>query len=88
MTKRDYTYSIDDFGDLVLLVCISYWIYQFLVWSEVDAEADYVTNKVEAYVYQIMRRMDANQGKDSDFKINIFLVVMSFFIWMRFLLML
>ena len=88
LTKRDYTYSIDDFSDLILFVCIGYWIYKYLVWSEIEVDAEFITSKTEAYVFQVMERMNFRKSDDSDFKINIFLVVMSFFIWIRFLLML
>ena len=88
LTKRDYTYSIDDFSDFILFVCIGYWVYTFLIWASVESQETFVTTRIENYVYQVMSRMDPNTSEDSDFKINIFLVIISFCIWMRFLLML
>lgn len=33
LTKRDYSYSIDDICDLGLLICIIVWVYTYFHWS-------------------------------------------------------
>ena len=33
LTKRDYSYSIDDICDLGLLICIIVWVYTYFSWS-------------------------------------------------------
>ena len=32
LTQRDYTYSIDDACDILLLGTVSFWIYTFVAW--------------------------------------------------------
>jgi len=33
LTKRDYTYQIDDFFDLIIAVCVGMWVYLVFIWS-------------------------------------------------------
>ena len=33
LTKRDYTYSIDDVSDFALAICMCVWIYTYSSWS-------------------------------------------------------
>ena len=33
LTKRDYSYSIDDICDLGILICIIVWVYTYFHWS-------------------------------------------------------
>ena len=49
LTKRDYTYSIDDICDLGILICIIVWIYTYIAWSSEpvgDYAKAYATTKV------------------------------------------
>ena len=34
LTKRDYTFMIDDFCDLGLTTCVGIWIYTYISWSK------------------------------------------------------
>ena len=36
LTKRDYSYSIDDLGDLALAVCVGIWVYTYIWWSDIE----------------------------------------------------
>ena len=36
LTKRDYTYQIDDLSDLVVVVCVVIWIYTWYSWSTIE----------------------------------------------------
>ena len=38
LTKRDYTYSIDDIGDCAVAICVGVWIYTFRQWSQIEPE--------------------------------------------------
>ena len=35
LTKRDYTYTIDDICDVAIAICISVWIYTYQEWKEI-----------------------------------------------------
>ena len=39
LTKRDYTYSIDDFCDLGISICAIVWIYTYFEWSSIPIAA-------------------------------------------------
>ena len=40
LTKRDYTYSIDDIGDIAVAICVGVWIYTFQAWSAIEPQPD------------------------------------------------
>lgn len=85
LTKRDYTYSIDDVFDLFLAVLISIWVQQYYAYSSLPKPGtyDFVVNSDDLYAFYAF---DANQtGK---FRLMIFLACIVGCIWGRFLMML
>lgn len=40
LTKRDYTYSIDDIGDIAVAICVGVWIYTFQAWSAIEPQPE------------------------------------------------
>ena len=38
LTKRDYSYSIDDICDIGLLVCDIVWFYTYMAWSSLPKD--------------------------------------------------
>ncbi len=83
LTKRDYTYSVDDFCDLGLGVCVGVWIYMYITWSKLDYFSDAVQNNNENYTLWTLIK-----EQEGDFSIIYFLIVMIIIMWLRFLLML
>ena len=83
LTRRDYTYSIDDLSDLVVAVCVSVWIWTYVEWADVVTDSRFEATKADRYTWQVMEH--DNLG---DFKMLPFLAAMVVFLWLRFLLML
>ena len=86
LTKRDYSYSIDDICDLGILVCVIVWFYTFIEWStlpKIEGTETFVITKADVYTYHIMTK-----SLTGEFELMIFLSVMVMLIWGRFLLML
>ena len=83
LTKRDYTYSLDDICDFGIATCVAIWIYLYDTWSK-EPNPDYPEHtRFENFTNQMIIR---NYSKE--FRFLIFLAVMDVFMWIRFLLML
>lgn len=57
LSKRDYSYSIDDWSDIALAICIFIWIYTYLLWREESAMPgleDFDIDPGSRYTIQIM----------------------------------
>ena len=86
LTKRDYSYSIDDICDFGILVCVIVWFYTFIEWSTLpkdEGSESYVITSADVYTYFTITKTLAGE-----FELMIFLSVMVMLIWGRFLLML
>ena len=40
LTKRDYSYSIDDYSDITVLIMLSFWIYTRYTWVNESLKND------------------------------------------------
>lgn len=85
MTKRDYSYSVDDFCDLGLAFCILFWVFKYANWSdvEVDGDGQFYETAHDRYTWTVV-----NKDRNNEFKIMPFLAVMVVILWLRFILML
>ena len=90
LTNRDYSYSIDDLCDLMLLGSVSFWLNLYRTWDTLDdsspgkSYSDYnevTRNAIFTYV-------TLENYRTGKFNILLFLSIMVVFIWTRFLLML
>ena len=87
LTKRDYSYSIDDFCDLGLAACIFVWVYVFFNTKDIPVdEFPGITVYEDSDWYRFA--WQAISKTDGDFKILVFLSCITIFMWVRFLLML
>ena len=88
LTKRDYTYSLDDMCDIGIATCVAIWVYLIESWSQLPKPEDpslaaTVTGDFENYCYWFIVK-----NYEHSFRFLVFLAVMITFIWVRFLLML
>ena len=88
LTKRDYTYSLDDMCDIGIATCVAIWVYLIEAWSQLPKPEDpnlaaTVTGDFENYCYWFILK-----NYEHSFRFLVFLAVMITFIWVRFLLML
>ena len=83
LTKRDYSYSVDDISDLAIAVCVGVWIYLFDKWSNEDTKGFPADTKAEAFVINAVQKTISKE-----FQLMPFLAAMVLFIWGRFILML
>lgn len=93
LTKRDYTYSIDDLFDLIIAICVGVWTYCILTWMNIDAKPSHdggdgakgfsVKGEFKHYVYIAIEKTGAK-----DFNTIMFLACMVFVMWGRFVVML
>ena len=86
LTKRDYTYQIDDLFDLIIAACVGIWIYTVFVWQNEDPRnpSDEFSRKgtFDHYVFVALEKVN------TDFNLMYFLSVMVFVMWGRFVAML
>ena len=87
LTQRDYAYQIDDFCDLSLTGCICFWFYTYFAWSDYDPEIETISGLTADYNTMYMFNVVKLYGS-GDFQLPLFLAVIVFFQWFRFLLML
>lgn len=85
MTKRDYSYQIDDFCDLAITGLILFWLYMYISFSSTDDPevTNFTENLAERYMY-----ITINKNIEKEFQLMPFLAVIVFLMWGRFLLML
>ena len=92
LTKRDYSYQIDDVCDFLLLCTVSYWLHIYRTWQHpIDNEAQkFLTQsgtreatKIDEFGFTAIVKYDLKE-----FNIMVFLSIMTVIIWLRFLLML
>ena len=85
LTKRDYTYSIDDICDLAIAICVGVWIYTYESWNDyvIDESGTFAVTPAEKYTFNALTKSDAGE-----FYLLVFLASMILFMWGRFILML
>ena len=93
LTKRDYSFSIDDFSDLALTTCIFVWMYTFYIWSGLDenestGKEKFSRDAQSRYTLHILTVNTEEHQGGFEFEILPFLSIMVVFMWVRFLLML
>ena len=85
LTKRDYSYSLDDICDFGITVCVSVWLYTWFDWSIIDCPPDATVCNVDwdKYTFWLF-----DKAGNDEFNFIIFLAVLIVLFWVRFLLML
>ena len=87
LTKRDYSYSIDDYSDITVLLMLSVWIYTRYTWNTEPipdpSAAALVSTEFDVYVMHVY-----DKHFKGEFNIMIFLAVLITAMWLRFILML
>lgn len=51
LTRRDYSYSIDDICDLVVFVCLIIWIYTYFDWSQISEDDRFAHTPSDRYTW-------------------------------------
>ena len=51
LTRRDYSYSIDDICDFTVFLCISIWIYTYVQWSDIITDDRFAATKGDRYTW-------------------------------------
>ena len=87
LTKRDYSFSIDDFFDLGIAVCVGVWIYTVTSWmyyehEDGSNEGYSVPGTFDHYAYTAI-----NKHMNGNFNMLGFLCAMIMMMWARFLSM-
>ena len=58
LTGRDYSYSIDDLFDLIMLVVIAVWYYTYIVWSGTPLppgeSRDFIQTNDDLYFFHVI----------------------------------
>ena len=58
LTGRDYSYSIDDLFDIIMLVVIAVWYYTYILWSAKplapEDERDFIKSNDDIYFYHVI----------------------------------
>ena len=51
LTRRDYSYSIDDICDLVVFVCLFVWIYTYFDWKDIVDDDRFAHTPEDRYTW-------------------------------------
>jgi len=84
LTKRDYSYQLDDLCDMAISICVGIWTYTYYTWNQELQDPDdgkFARTKPEIYTINALR-----YDIVGDFNMLQFLAAIIFFMWSRFIL--